>query len=115
MVHATSTAFLGMTVKCARCHDHKLDPIRQADYYRMASTFWARYIEPGPRELLGGPDAKTLGHGVLGWTDRGREVPPLHLLKKGEPYRPGPVVEPGHQSMLPDLERPFEFPPPGAN
>ncbi|MCC6233356.1 MAG: DUF1549 domain-containing protein, partial [Verrucomicrobiales bacterium] len=29
MVHATSTAFLGVTVKCARCHDHKFDPITQ--------------------------------------------------------------------------------------
>ena len=101
MVHATSTAFLGMTVKCARCHDHKFDPIRQTDYYRMAAAFWAGSIEPGPRELLGGPTPKTLGHDVLGWTDRGREVPPLHLLKKGDPNRPGPVVEPGHQSMLP--------------
>ncbi|MFO0889498.1 MAG: PSD1 and planctomycete cytochrome C domain-containing protein [Isosphaeraceae bacterium] len=114
MVHATSTAFLGMTIKCARCHDHKFDPIRQADYYRMASAFWAGYIEPGPREFLGGPDAKALGHDVLGWTDRGREVPPLHLLKKGDPTRPGPVVDPGHQSMLPSLDRPFDPPPPGA-
>ena len=51
MVGATSTAFLGLTVKCARCHDHKFDPIRQTDYYRMAAAFWAGFIEPGPREL----------------------------------------------------------------
>ena len=36
MVHTTSSAFLGMTVKCARCHSHKFDPITQEDYYRMA-------------------------------------------------------------------------------
>jgi hypothetical protein len=30
---------LGLTVGCARCHDHKFDPIPQADYYRMASVF----------------------------------------------------------------------------
>ena len=41
LVHTTSTAFLGMTVKCARCHGHKFDPITQEDYYRMASIFWA--------------------------------------------------------------------------
>ncbi|WP_435017210.1 PSD1 and planctomycete cytochrome C domain-containing protein [Tundrisphaera sp. TA3] len=34
---ATSTAFLGLTAQCARCHDHKFDPIRQADYYRLQS------------------------------------------------------------------------------
>src|SRR5262249_36231913 len=95
MVHAASTAFLGLTVKCARCHDHKFDPIRQTDYYRMAGAFWAGFIEAGPRELLGGPDAKTLGHDVHGWTDRGAEVPPLRLLKKGDPARPGAAVEPG--------------------
>ena len=41
MVHTTTTAFLGLTVKCARCHDHKFDPILQSDYYRIASFFWA--------------------------------------------------------------------------
>ncbi|MCI0639769.1 MAG: PSD1 and planctomycete cytochrome C domain-containing protein [Gemmataceae bacterium] len=34
-----STAFLGLTVGCARCHDHKFDPIPQRDYYRLLSTF----------------------------------------------------------------------------
>jgi hypothetical protein len=115
MVGATSTAFLALTVKCARCHDHKFDPIRQTDYYRVAGAFWAGFIEPGPREHLGGPDAKALGHdGVFGWTDRGRDVPPLKLLKKGDPNRPGPVVEPGHLSALPALDRPFAPPPAGA-
>jgi len=35
----TSQAFLGMTVGCARCHDHKFDPILQRDYYAMAGFF----------------------------------------------------------------------------
>ncbi|HEV3143198.1 MAG TPA: DUF1549 domain-containing protein, partial [Gemmataceae bacterium] len=39
MLATTGTAFLGLTVGCARCHDHKYDPIPQADYYRMLSTF----------------------------------------------------------------------------
>ncbi|HTN76193.1 MAG TPA: PSD1 and planctomycete cytochrome C domain-containing protein, partial [Pirellulaceae bacterium] len=39
MAATTSTAFLGLTVGCARCHDHKFDPIPQADYYRFAATF----------------------------------------------------------------------------
>ncbi len=39
MIRATSEAFLGMTVGCARCHDHKFDPIAQADYYQLYATF----------------------------------------------------------------------------
>ena len=39
MTATTGTAFLGLTVGCARCHDHKFDPIPAADYYRMLSSF----------------------------------------------------------------------------
>lgn len=39
MIGATSQAFLGLTVGCARCHNHKFDPITQADYYKMYATF----------------------------------------------------------------------------
>ena len=44
MVTTTGQAFLGLTVNCARCHDHKLDPIPQKDYYRLVSFF--RGIKP---------------------------------------------------------------------
>ena len=39
MLATTGSAFLGLTVGCARCHDHKYDPIPTRDYYRMLSTF----------------------------------------------------------------------------
>ncbi len=39
MVATTGTAMLGLTIGCARCHDHKFDPIPQVDYYRLLSTF----------------------------------------------------------------------------
>ena len=39
IVTTTSQAFLGLTVNCARCHDHKLDPIPQRDYYRLLAFF----------------------------------------------------------------------------
>jgi hypothetical protein len=39
MVATTGEAFLGLTVGCAKCHDHKFDPIPQKDYYRLAAVF----------------------------------------------------------------------------
>jgi len=39
MLSVTTQAFLGLTVGCARCHDHKFDPISQRDYYKMLATF----------------------------------------------------------------------------
>lgn len=39
MVNTTGTAFLGLTVGCARCHDHKFDPISQTDFYAMQAVF----------------------------------------------------------------------------
>jgi len=38
-IEATTRAFLGLTVACARCHDHKLDPILQRDYYALSGIF----------------------------------------------------------------------------
>lgn len=108
MVHTTSSALLGLTVKCARCHDHKFDPIRQTDYYRTASFFWAGYIG---QANLGGPDQTQLGFDVFGWTDKGRTVEPIRLLHKGERSQPGEVVEPGFLSAIPALDHPLQAPP----
>ncbi len=41
MVDAVGTAFLGVTFGCARCHDHKFDPLTQVDYYRLQAFFAA--------------------------------------------------------------------------
>src|SRR5688500_391477 len=38
-VRTLSTAWLGLAMECARCHDHKFDPVTQADYYRMFAFF----------------------------------------------------------------------------
>ncbi|MBK9167609.1 MAG: DUF1553 domain-containing protein [Bryobacterales bacterium] len=39
MTNAVGAAMLGVTLGCARCHDHKFDPIRQSDYYRIQAYF----------------------------------------------------------------------------
>lgn len=48
IIATTSRVFLGLTVDCARCHDHKFDPISQMDYYRTMAVFfpYVRYDFP---------------------------------------------------------------------
>lgn len=52
MISTTSSAFLGLTVGCARCHDHKFDPIAQRDYYALQAIFAG--VQHGDRELRTG-------------------------------------------------------------
>ena len=40
-IDTVGKAFLGMTLGCARCHDHKFDPVSQADYYALAGIFYS--------------------------------------------------------------------------
>jgi len=54
LVETTSSAFLGLTMSCCRCHDHKYDPLSQADHFRLRAFFEAvRYGEEIPLDLAG--------------------------------------------------------------
>ncbi len=44
-IDVLGSAVLGLTIKCARCHDHKLDPIPQRDYYRLAGVLKGAFDE----------------------------------------------------------------------
>ena len=41
--HIVSSSVMGLTIQCARCHDHKFDPISQKDYYRIQAVFMGAY------------------------------------------------------------------------
>ncbi|HIA62611.1 MAG TPA: DUF1553 domain-containing protein, partial [Planctomycetaceae bacterium] len=112
MVHTTTSAFLGLTVKCARCHNHKFDPIPQTDYYRTAAIFWPGYIG---QANLGGPSTEQLGYDAFGWTDRNNSPAELRLLIKGERHRPADVIQPGPLSTVSVLDKPFILSQPAAN
>jgi len=49
MTNVVGSALLGVTLGCARCHDHMFDPIRQSDYYRMQAFFAATYGQDVPK------------------------------------------------------------------
>jgi mono/diheme cytochrome c family protein len=65
MVSAVGQTFLGLTVNCARCHDHKFDPIPQADYYRVQAALAGvrhgdRVLPPLPGEKERDAEAQRL-------------------------------------------------------
>jgi hypothetical protein len=58
MANGVGSAFLGLTMGCARCHDHKFDPVSQADYYRLQAYFAAAQ----PREIDLATDTERAAH-----------------------------------------------------
>ena len=69
----TGLVFLGLTVGCARCHDHKFDPITQVDYYRLQACFAA--ILPNDDRSIASP-AETAEHHkkIAAWENITKEL-----------------------------------------
>lgn len=113
MTTTTGVAFLGLSVGCARCHDHKFDPISSYDYYRMASCFTKTIrseidlvVDP-----KAGPDAKPVKVQVNseGWPHLkhhadGRGYPHFYeqtfWLQRGDVHQRRGVAEPGFLRVL---------------
>jgi hypothetical protein len=52
-IETTGRAFLGLTLRCARCHDHKFDPVTQRDYYSLYGVFAStRFPYAGSEEMI---------------------------------------------------------------
>lgn len=51
-IKITTSSLMGLTVACAQCHDHRYDPITQADYYRLRAIFDPAYFWQGWRSPL---------------------------------------------------------------
>ncbi len=106
-VDATCTAFLGLTMSCAQCHDHKYDPITQRDYYRFFA-FFNSVDETGAGDkgdmppLLEYKDSAGRNLSVMVMRDR-PEPRTAHILERGAWDHPGDSVEPGTPAALPAL------------
>ena len=60
MINVTSSAFLGLTVACARCHNHKFDPVLQRDYYAFQAVFAG--VHHGNRNVMAASNPQQKRH-----------------------------------------------------
>lgn len=90
LVSTTSLAFLGLTTGCARCHDHKYDPISQADYYRLQSAFFSTRAADVP---MAPPDVVARHDAALREVEE-RRLRPLVAEKRAieGPYREAAIL-----------------------
>jgi Protein of unknown function (DUF1549)/Protein of unknown function (DUF1553) len=94
-IDVTTRAFLGLTVACARCHDHKTDPVTQHDYYALAGLFYSTDTHAGTADRM------HLGASLYVDLDRLIRLPVATLissvaLKAGEQNLfDEPIAEPG--------------------
>lgn len=104
-VATTGTVWLGLTVGCAQCHDHKFDPITQAEFYQLFA-FFNQQDEPRLKVAWSPPNASAetppTEVTTLVLQERSQRRP-THVLIKGDFTRPDQAVEPGTPSILPPL------------
>ena len=97
VISTTSAVYLGLTVGCARCHDHKFDPIPQTDYYQLLAVFNnitrkdIPFNEQG-EPLPAGKWAKGQP-GIMAITDVGRQARETFVLYRGDLNNKGPKVQ----------------------
>jgi len=94
-VDTVSRAMLGLTVACARCHDHKFDPITTADYYGLAGVFAStKMVNKTPDGMIvdGKVSADKMPPDTFHVIEDG-ETQNLNVFIRGNVERKGPVVE----------------------
>ena len=97
LVGVTCQTFLGLTVNCARCHDHKFDPVRQQDYYRIAAALAG--VHRGDRNVNVGGDLARLNAEIAALTTK--------LSAIDQPVRSALLAEKQDTSPQPKLPQPL--------
>ncbi|HEV3121967.1 MAG TPA: PSD1 and planctomycete cytochrome C domain-containing protein [Isosphaeraceae bacterium] len=109
MTATLGTAFLGLSVGCARCHDHKYDPIPSEDYYRLAATFTTTIrseidlaLEPGAKPTKMQVSSEGFPHTKHNADERGfpHFYPQTYILKRGDVNQRQGEATPGFLRVL---------------
>ncbi len=87
-IEHTSKAFLGLTMNCAKCHDHKYDPIEQTDYYRLRAIFEPHQVRLDA--IAGEPDFEKNGL-PRAFDDHPEAETQLHI--RGNPATPDSEIK----------------------
>jgi cytochrome c553 len=97
IVSTTGQAFLGLTIGCARCHDHKFEPLATRDYYSLVAVF-----NPLQRPAKGRKELTVPVNGteVYTWSEPSAKAPETHVLLRGSPTRFGDLVQPAVPAIL---------------
>ncbi len=109
VISTTSMVFLGLTVGCARCHDHKYDPVTSADYYSLLAVFNGTVKRGVPKESDEKDKAKELVR-LQALIETKAKAPPTYLLRRGSLQNKGPEVPPAAPLVL--VSNPLRFPEP---
>jgi len=113
-IATTSTVFMGLTLGCARCHDHKIDPISALDYYRFLAVFNTTERQGGPvtKSAMKNSEGKPLPT-IQSLVETSAKPRQTFLLRRGNLDFPGVEVEPGVPAVL--LDEPLKFPTPALD
>ena len=116
VVSTTSTVFLGLTIGCARCHNHKTEPLTSRDYYSLLAIFNGTQkhgLVPGTEDAKGKKVEVDPAIQIQALIELGSKVPPTFVMRRGVATNKGEQVEPAVPAVL--VTEPLTFPQPDAN